>query len=67
MQFDLRSGPNFVTRGRLAAIIAEGVRRGLIQQERYPATRTGDDVVRHTLSPGVSVTVVPTRRAQEAA
>jgi hypothetical protein len=67
MTFNLTSGPHFIARGSLAAVLRVGVMRGLIACERYPATRTGDDVLRHTLAPGVRISLAPRQREKVAA
>lgn len=49
----LMSGSNVVATGPLAEVLAEGELRGLITSERYAASRTGDDVTRRRLQPGI--------------
>lgn len=58
MTFALIAHNRTVATGGLAAILEAGLERGLVLQERYPARRTGDDVVRQWLVPGVRIEIV---------
>ena len=60
----LMIGDRVAAIGRLDAVISAGVERRLILEERYPAARTGDEVVRHRLVPGARVEPAAWRRAQ---
>ena len=62
MQWRLTSGSRTVARGSLAAVIAAGVDRELVQRERYPARKTGDDVTKFSLQPGVRIVIVPSHQ-----
>jgi hypothetical protein len=67
MTFALLAGPQTIATGRLAEILAAGEARGLVVVERFEARRTGDEVERRRLVPGVMIVIVPAAERRAAA